>query len=144
MGQLYFINVIPNPGFLNLSTVGILDKVILCCRGLSILRFVRFLEAPQPLPTTCSSNSCPQLWQPEMSPDIVKCQGMGGRERRDWTAPSWEPLANSSSLSMLCKVFTPSLGNSVRMFWWSGVPLSLTPTSLKHQGRWKSNLSFYS
>lgn len=46
MGQLDSINVIPNPGFLSLSTIGILGQTIFCCRGLSSLYFVGCSEAP--------------------------------------------------------------------------------------------------
>lgn len=139
MGQLDTINVIRNPGFLSLSTIGILGQIIFCCRGLSGLYFVGFLEPP----LAFTHDMQQHLLYPHY--DNQKCfQKLPNI--LGWAKKKLPPDENHCPIPFpsptLCKVFIASRNNSVRMFWWHGVHFSLSLTPPKHQGRRKSNLVF--
>lgn len=78
-------------GFLTLSTLDVLDEMILLVGGCPYWR-VNVQQHLWPLPTRCLWYPSPKLWQSEMSPGITNClQG-------DKSAPTWEPLGCSNGV----------------------------------------------
>lgn len=73
-------------GFLNSLPTDILGQIIHCCGRCpvycGIFNSIPGLYLPD-------AGSSPQLWQPQMSPDIVKCPLS---VKRDETTSSWESL----------------------------------------------------
>lgn len=130
--------MIPNRGFLSLSTTGILGQIIFCCRGLSSLYFVGCLEAPLALTHGMQQH----LLYPHY--DNQKCfqklPNILGRAKKLPPDETDCPIALPSPT--LWKVFIASRNNSVRMLWWPRVHFSLSLTPPKHQGSRQSNLVF--
>lgn len=73
-------------GFLNLSTVAVLGRMVLCCVCWWLLggegRCPEFSSNPGFYPLDARSTVCPKLRQPKVSPDFAKLKNNAQRKKR--------------------------------------------------------------